>query len=200
MVRWRNSFFLPLLKDCHPACPERSRRERREGSASLRSASSSACSVNSVLRETLAPTPTSSSTTLARIPADFQSAMIDPLSPSPFLAIRHSPLATIPFRITSFADPHPLTLIESYLYKKQGRGWGIPYPAQTLPFFSTASKHPTHGNARNSNFFRGLLHGSLHTRCGGICLSLRGSAHSAPLRYPFPVFASRPWLNTGRSR
>jgi hypothetical protein len=28
--------------------------------------------------------------------------------------------ATIPFRITSFADPHPLTLIESHSYKKQG--------------------------------------------------------------------------------
>ena len=31
---------------------------------------------------------------------------------------------TIPnsFRITSFADHHPLTLIESHLYTKQGRG------------------------------------------------------------------------------
>ena len=30
--------------------------------------------------------------------------------------------ATIPFRITSFADPHLLTPIESNLYKKPGRG------------------------------------------------------------------------------
>jgi hypothetical protein len=30
----------------------------------------------------------------------------------------------IPFRITSFAYPHHLTLIESYSYKNRGRGWG----------------------------------------------------------------------------
>jgi hypothetical protein len=32
-------------------------------------------------------------------------------------------IATIPFRITSFTDPHLLTPIESHLYKKQGRGY-----------------------------------------------------------------------------
>jgi hypothetical protein len=192
MVRPRHSFFLPLLKVCYPACPERSRRERREGSAFLRSTSSSACSVNSALRETHGPTPTAPSTPLARIPAAFQSAMIDPLSPSPFLAIRHSPLATIPFRIISFADPHRLTLIESYLYKKHGRGWG---PRHLAPLWDL-STHATRSNARNSNFFRGLLHSSLDIRGGGIWLSLRGSAYSAPLRYPFPLFASPPWLNT----
>jgi hypothetical protein len=36
----------------------------------------------------------------------------------------HSPLATIPFRITSFTDHRPLTPIESNLYKKRGGGWG----------------------------------------------------------------------------
>jgi hypothetical protein len=41
------------------------------------------------------------------------------------LAPHHSSLATIPFRITSFADPHLLTPIESHLYKKQGRGGGL---------------------------------------------------------------------------
>src|SRR5208282_3333941 len=40
------------------------------------------------------------------------------------LATHHSPLATIPFRITFFAHPHHLTLIESHSCKKQGRGWG----------------------------------------------------------------------------
>src|SRR5208282_1079204 len=40
------------------------------------------------------------------------------------LATHHSPLATIPFRITFFAPPHHLTLIESHSCKKQGRGWG----------------------------------------------------------------------------
>jgi hypothetical protein len=42
---------------------------------------------------------------------------IDSLAPSP--SPRH-----IPFRITSFADPHRLTPIESHLCEKQGRGWG----------------------------------------------------------------------------
>src|SRR5579859_6858993 len=45
---------------------------------------------------------------------------------------RFSPLATLPsppalpnpFRITSFADPHPLNPMESYLFKKQGVGEG----------------------------------------------------------------------------
>jgi hypothetical protein len=45
---------------------------------------------------------------------------IDPSAP--LLSHRHSPHATIPFRITSFADSHHLTPIESYSCKKQGRG------------------------------------------------------------------------------
>jgi len=188
MVQPRRPHSFPNI--CHP--------ERSEGSAFLSSLSVpfSAYSVNSVLRNTLVRTPTAQSTTLAYIPADFQTSMIDPCSLSPFLATRHSPLVTIPFRITSFADPHHLTPTESYSYKKQGRGWGVLHPTQTLPLFSTASKHRTHRNACNSNFFMGLLHSSLYTRGGGICLSLRGSPHSAPLRYPFPLFASPPWLNT----
>ena len=47
------------------------------------------------------------------------------------LATHHSSLATIPFRITSFADPHVLTPIESHSYKKQGRG--CPAPRNTAP-------------------------------------------------------------------
>ena len=38
----------------------------------------------------------------------------------PSIHSNHSSLATIPFRITSFADPYPLTLIESNSYKKHG--------------------------------------------------------------------------------
>jgi hypothetical protein len=197
-------FYLLDPTACHPASPE-PRRERSEGSAFLSSLSVpfSAYSANSVLRKTLARTPTAPSATLAYIRADFQSSMIALRSQSPFLATRlprvsrgHSPLATIPFRITSFADPYHVTPTESYSYKKQGRGWGVLHPAQTIPLFSTASKHPTHRNARNSCFFLGLLYSSLDIRGGGIWLSLRGSAHSAPLRYPFPLFASPPWLNT----
>jgi hypothetical protein len=197
-------FYLLDSTVCHPACPE-PRRERSEGSAFLSSLSVpfSAYSVNSVLRKTLARTPTAPSATLACIRADFQSSMIALRSQSPFLATRlprvsrgRSPFATIPFRITSFADPCHVTPTESYSYKKQGRGWGVLHPAQTIPLFSTASKHPTHRNARNSRFFMDLLHSSLDIRGGGIWLSLRGSAYSAPLRYPSPLFASPPWLNT----
>jgi hypothetical protein len=61
-------------------------------------------------------------------------------------------------RITFFADPHHLTLIESHSYKKRGRGVGIPavHPTQTVPHFSTASKHPAHTNARNLFPFQSL--------------------------------------------
>lgn len=38
------------------------------------------------------------------------------------LAIHHSSLATIPFRMIFFAHPHPLTTMESYSCKKAGEG------------------------------------------------------------------------------
>jgi hypothetical protein len=47
-------------------------------------------------------------------------------STTPVTSAGHPPQATIPFRITSFAHPHHLTPIESYLCKNEGRGW---YPA-----------------------------------------------------------------------
>jgi len=43
---------------------------------------------------------------------------LDTLAAEVTLATRHSPLATIPFRIIFFAHPHQLTLIESHLCKK----------------------------------------------------------------------------------
>jgi len=55
---------------------------------------------------------------------------------SGILATRQSLLATIPFRITSFADPHPLTSIESHLCKKHGGRWSfssIPRMGQQHP-------------------------------------------------------------------
>jgi hypothetical protein len=60
-------------------------------------------------------------------------------------------LQPIPFRITSFADPHLLNPIESYLCKKQGGGSPIRY------FFIPSV---THSNARNSNPVMYLLHDS----------------------------------------
>jgi hypothetical protein len=82
---------------------------------------------------------------------------------SPSLATHHSPLATIPFRITSFADPHDLTHIESHLYKKQGRGW---VPGHLAP---TQALNPcvTHDNARKPNIFMHLLNDSLDTQGAG---------------------------------
>ena len=72
------------------------------------------------------------------------------------LATSHSSLATIPFRITSFADPHPLTLIESHFYKKHGG---------TLPPYSSHPTLPTHRNACKACIFMDLLTVSVTPGC-----------------------------------
>jgi hypothetical protein len=66
-------------------------------------------------------------------------------------------LRSIPFRITSFAHPHHLTLTESYSYKKEGRGW---VPGHLAPS-QAQSTCATHGNTRNPNLFIHLLRDSL---------------------------------------
>jgi hypothetical protein len=85
---------------------------------------------------------------------------------------QHSNVSTfprvIPFRITSFADPHDLTPIESYSYKKQGRGWG---PRHLAPI-QAQSTCATRSNTRNLNLFIHLLNDSLDTPgVGGLPLS-----------------------------
>jgi hypothetical protein len=75
--------------------------------------------------------------------------------------------ASIPFRITSFAAPHHVTLIESHLCKNRGGGTHRG-STQTLPIFSTASKHAERRNPRISTLFNRLLHGSLDTQGWGI--------------------------------
>src|SRR5690348_14225304 len=55
------------------------------------------------------------------------------------LAIRHSPLSTMFFRITFFADHYPLTLIESDSYEKQGVGYS--------PRRSSRAANSTHRSA-----------------------------------------------------
>ena len=55
--------------------------------------------------------------------------------------------ATIPFRITSFADLHHLTPIESYSYRNRERGWGHCLPARFLNAF-------LHSATVNSNRIR----------------------------------------------
>jgi len=112
----------------------------------------------------------------------------------------HSSLATIPFTIMFFARPNPLTPIESYSYKKQGRGWvsrRTP-PTQAVPSFSTAAKCVTRRKRRKPISFMPLLH-DLRTPPGGgpRLFRLRGSPHSASLRYPFSLFASPLCLNAG---
>ena len=94
----------------------------------------------------------------------------------------------IPFRITSFADPHPLTPIESHLCKKQGRGWGRCqrfHPTQTLPLFSTASKHPIRRNSRKPSHSIGLLTFLCTPRDGG------GTTISGCLPPGFSIHTSR---------
>ena len=56
-------------------------------------------------------------------------------STAPLASAGHSPQATIPFRIISFAHPHHLTPIESYSCKKQGRGWYPASPPDPFLFF-----------------------------------------------------------------
>jgi hypothetical protein len=101
---------------------------------------------------------------------------------------------SIPFRIIFFAHPHHLTLTESYSYRKQGRGWGSQHLAPTQALRTCGAR----SNARNPNLFIHLLLDSLDTQGVGGCLfPLRGSAHSATLRYPLPRLASPPCLKLG---
>jgi hypothetical protein len=171
MVHSSHSFISPI--GCHPERSDRRFRPGRKGSAFLSSLSapSSAFSVNGAcpdpvgaLRKTRALTPTDPSATLCPIATShFQSSSVDSPSPSPFLGTPYSSLTAIPFRIISFADRHPLTLIESHLYKKQGRGCDI-RGSPALPLFFTTSKQPTLSNARNPNIFMRLLHSFLDTK------------------------------------
>ena len=91
-------------------------------------------------------------------------------SPSSFLLPRplttiHNSLPTIFFRITSFADPYPLTSIESHLYKKYPRGVthssqpkSSKYPAPVSISFRirTYKKHILNSSRMNSSKTQGL--------------------------------------------
>jgi hypothetical protein len=106
------------------------------------------------------------------LPSSGQSLLVYPACPEK--RRKDCRMAPIPFRITSFAHPHPLTPIESYSCKKQGRGWGVRnlHPTQALPSFSTVSKHTTRSNANISTLFTRLLHSPLDTRGWGMPPSL----------------------------
>jgi hypothetical protein len=183
----------PVPRKRHPACPVHPElrrgpgRERSEGSPFFASLSTS----SSVFSVSVKNCP------LTRISAsDIQPSTINSSSPSSFLATRlprvsrsHSPLATIPLRITSFADHCPLTLIESNLYKRQGREWGT----HSLPDFSLADKCATRSKFRKPITFMRLPHNFSTPRVGRTSCS----AHSASLRYPFPSLASPLRVNAG---
>jgi hypothetical protein len=158
-------------------------------------------------------------------------------STAPLASAGHSPQATIPFRITSFAHPHHLTPIESYSCKKQGRGWYPASPPDPFLFFpqrvniQRAATPVYHEQGRDTPpLFScvyptlplapgvGVLSSARHPMnrvCAGqssggpdisamritghVALtksSLRGSAISASLRYPFPVFPFNSQLST----
>jgi len=111
--------------------------------------------------------------------------------PSSFVnlkTLQHSDFQTffrpISFRITTFADPHQLTTIESHLCKKHGRGWGQPRTkfTQPLPLFPTAARLRARSATCNSNRFICLLHGSLDTP--GV-----GSASNKSPQSPLPLVA-----------
>ena len=103
------------------------------------------------------------------------SSLLHPLSeplrsPSSFLLPRplttiHNSLPTIFFRITSFADPYPLTSIESHLYKKYPRGVthssqpkSSKYPAPVSISFRirTYKKHILNPSRMNTSKTQGL--------------------------------------------
>jgi hypothetical protein len=67
------------------------------------------------------------------------------------------------------------------------------YLAQSLPIFSTPSKHRTHTNSRNSTPFMRLLHSSLFTHIPRCHLPSNRLFHSGPLfpLHPIPTTRTR---------
>jgi hypothetical protein len=119
-----------------------------------------------------------------------------PLSPLRLPISSETRSVPISFRIIYFADPHPLTPIESHSYKKGGRGEGTQSnffrPTQTIPLFSTASKHPSHSDARNSFPLKVLLHGSLDALGWGDSPVIARLSFAFPTRHFSPKESPRP--------
>jgi hypothetical protein len=104
----------------------------------------------------------------------------------PTLATHHSPLTTIPFRITSFACPHPLTPIESYSCKKQGGGGPLQFPpllSPTTPADAQQRPQPLSAHGLTSRF-SGYPGGGVTTHHS------LPTTHSLPLETPTPNGAS----------
>jgi hypothetical protein len=176
----------------YPACHEE-RRERhpffnlRSGAASARHFLSSLCRCGS-LDPLFVP---------ARcLPCKPDSALLSPLGnlqtfkPFTFQTI----LRSIPFRITFFAHPHPLNLIESYSYKKQGGGGGAPRHLAPTKRFAPARSATTPATPIFSSIYFTTL---WIPRGGASVFPCPAARTSALLRYPFPRFASPPCLMLG---
>ena len=72
-----------------------------------------------------------------------------------------------PFRITSFADPHSLTPIESHLYEKPGGGGGHCFPSFTFSSLISPLVYPDLASGHSTCHF---------------CFALRRSAIISPTR------------------
>ena len=106
-------------------------------------------------------------------------------STAPLASAGHSPQATIPFRITSFAHPHHLTPIESHSCKKQGRGRYLAPPPNPFLFFPhrVNMQHAAMPGGGISTLFMRLLNTSRHTRGGGGTTIGRSASGFLDLRY-----------------
>ena len=114
-------------------------------------------------------------------------------STSPLASAGHSPQATIPFRITSFAHPHHLTPIESHLCKKQGRAWYLAPPSNAFLLFPQRANiqhaampvYPEQWRGASPLF--SCVYSTLPvTHGGGGGTTISGSPHPA-----FSIFASQ---------
>jgi hypothetical protein len=108
-------------------------------------------------------------------PFNFKSSTFNSFSVSPFPATLTTSVQSTENTSTlslAFATLTSLVMPKSFAchsYKKIRGVGGTPVfcATQTLPLFSTASKHPTRSNTRNSILVIRLLHCSLYTRGGG---------------------------------
>jgi hypothetical protein len=126
--------------------------------------------------------PSVSSATSALKSAFQNSTHLDPAA--------HSPQASIPFRITSFAHPHQLTPIESSSCKKQVRG--VPSATQPKPFPSFPQRVNMQRTATPITPFLSCVYFTVLWIPGGG----GGTANPGCRHLGFPIFASRP-RNTG---
>jgi hypothetical protein len=117
--------------------------------------------------------PTSPSRICSRPPR--LSSRLPRASKGALRAAELAPLLSIPFRITSFADPLHLTTIESYSYKKQRVAVPAPAPAQAPSAYTQEMPQPFS--------FHVATHSFVH-RGGWGCPPLFSAPSPHPSYYP----------------